>query len=1393
LVAFSITNDATYLATTATKTITLTLAVGDIVVIQAIGPASASPVATQPSGTGLTWTTRASLGAAGTVARNICFTATATVAGSIVITVTRPIGSAAWQAYAWQYRNASGIGAVGAPTVGTTSNLVTFTTLADNSAIAVGSSDWNASDGTTRTRRPVNGNAGTEDAYFFASGNYTTYAQHYADSGIAGSITAGYSAPASQQSAIIGVEVQGVDDGLGSSIELRAAGTPTPTATAVTAINPAVPAAATTGDLSVLSVTLKPYTATITTPSGWTKIGEATNGTTASGADVGSTKVAVFVQESATAGAIGALTQSGADSMIAVINTYEKDAGKTWDYSVFTTGSDTTNGANFSATGAAGLSMAAGDMVVATAAINGDVGTVTAQDIGGMAGITDFVASRTSAVTTTGNDSRILVLDAFAYSGTSSAAPTLTYTNASSGSGTVLWVRLRQVSSGLTGGGSLATTATLTGSGNVATGNGGTLAATATLTGSGSVVTATPLDRWNTAVAARATAAAKWLFIGDSISEGQGATTKPRRWADLLLAGMRSTYTTPGVAGGAGYVPSFYVVGPPDSPWNSYSSFTGSPTQSNVNGSLGYRTAFFTAAGSLTYNLTGTSVDLWWTGGGGTFSYQVDGGSQINVNTAGTYHTDYRTTVSLGSAGAHTVVIRWVSGSIGFSGFTVYNGDETTGIRQYDAARSGAKSADMLIEGGELVKAIQTIAPDLVIIELGGNDALQSVTAATFGANLQTIVSGILGSVSPVPSVLLVGIYTPASTVVPPGTVWADYLTQMSNIAASDPTRVAFLNLSLVMPTTDTTGTGLYSTDGLHPNNTGHRVIAGRVASAIGFGLPSLGEGTLAVTAGLTGSGVVGAGGGGALAGTAGLTGAGLVNRSAGGTLAVTATLTGSAVVARSGGGSLATTATLTGSGAVAASGGGSLAVTATLTGSGVVVAMATGVASGSWWLGAILPDAGFYPDSGIYPDGATAIGMSPPVGGGSLAVLATLTGAGSVVAAGGGGGSLTVTATLTGAGSVATGNGGTLAVIASRTGAGQVGVSGGGSLAVTAGLTGAGQVATTAGGSLPATVTLIGAGSAGVSGGGSLAVTATLTGSGTVVSGTSGGGNLAVTASLTGSGLVARSGGGTLAVTATLSGAGSAGLTGGGGLAVSAGFTGAGAVGKAAGGSLPVAAGLTGAGQVARTAGGDLAVTVTLSGAGTVFKSGSASGTVTWSGTAQAVTAPQGAATGTVTWAGTAVGTTIQSGTATGSVIWAGTANGGAEADGTATGTVTWAGTATGSSPVAGTATGAFTFTGTATGAITPAGTASGTLIWSGIAAGAMAAQGAATGAVLWEGEAVGVDPQTGYIPRIITIGTGRNHGPSSGQGHRMGPGVGAGARSGAPTVGAGRSEAGG
>lgn len=202
---------------TTPKTVSVTVQTGDLLIVASVAAgANGGAVNTAPTGGSLTYAQLATLGTDLNKARAIAWSATATSSTTFNVSCVHPSTTSTgvfWGNLVWVWRNHSGVGTVGAPTVNSTSNLVTLTTASANSALSILSSDWNAIDGTTRTARTINGSTGTEDLYGRDSAQYAWYAQRYADCGAAGSVTGGYSAPTGQASAIIAVEIKGTAGG----------------------------------------------------------------------------------------------------------------------------------------------------------------------------------------------------------------------------------------------------------------------------------------------------------------------------------------------------------------------------------------------------------------------------------------------------------------------------------------------------------------------------------------------------------------------------------------------------------------------------------------------------------------------------------------------------------------------------------------------------------------------------------------------------------------------------------------------------------------------------------------------------------------------------------------------------------------------------------------------------------------------------------------------------------------------------------------------------------------------------------------------------------------------------------------------------------------------------
>lgn len=333
--------------------------------------------------------------------------------------------------------------------------------------------------------------------------------------------------------------------------------------------------------------------------------------------------------------------------------------------------------------------------------------------------------------------------------------------------------------------------------------------------------------RWGAALDGRAAAPATIVMLGDSVTEGQSSTAVVERWPNKAAASLRAAYPTPGVVGGSGYWASRYYVYNPatwGAPHPLPASVTGTVSYPTDRGNLGYRTAQLNAGASWTASVTGSSVDVHYEAGGGSFTVQVDGGGATAAQSA-TSAGRYR--VTFGTTGAHTVRINAVS-TFRLSGIMVYNGDETKGLRFYEAGHSGFTTANHLADVANVMTELDRVAPDLVTVFLGLNE-YPNTTPAVFQANLTSLMTQVQGRAK-VPSILIIASYTPGwSGATVAG--WAPYVAAMQAVATAK--GCGLLDLSAVMPQATTSGTGFYNADALHPNNSGMTEVARLVTAKL--------------------------------------------------------------------------------------------------------------------------------------------------------------------------------------------------------------------------------------------------------------------------------------------------------------------------------------------------------------------------------------------------------------------------------------------------------------------------------------------------------------------------------------------------------------------------------
>lgn len=316
------------------------------------------------------------------------------------------------------------------------------------------------------------------------------------------------------------------------------------------------------------------------------------------------------------------------------------------------------------------------------------------------------------------------------------------------------------------------------------------------------------------------------MIIGDSVSEGVGATAIANRYPNVMLKQLRKQFQPSTIAGGRGYLPC------------AWGAFTPIPDPATTS-SAGFDAYYFGLAGrsrglvsgnSYVWSVNGTSVDIVYPGGPayGSLYYKIDAGANVVIDCNKGVEADYYTTrVSLGTRGAHTVTVGWNAGNPFIDGIVEYDQDENAGIVYFDSAHSGYRTTDFTGVVA-LTPQIQNINPHLVIIELGGNDAMGGLTSASVRDNLNIII-GKVRAAAPNASIALVGVYSTSAAY--PTEPWSSYINKIYNIAKYD-TNMGTIDIYSRMPGVGVDTLGLYY-DQWHPNDKGHALLGNYVASLI--------------------------------------------------------------------------------------------------------------------------------------------------------------------------------------------------------------------------------------------------------------------------------------------------------------------------------------------------------------------------------------------------------------------------------------------------------------------------------------------------------------------------------------------------------------------------------
>lgn len=365
------------------------------------------------------------------------------------------------------------------------------------------------------------------------------------------------------------------------------------------------------------------------------------------------------------------------------------------------------------------------------------------------------------------------------------------------------------------------------------------------------------LSRWKTALAARDTANVPMLCLGDSNTEGQGATSIDKRWTSQLAKMLRSKYPTAGIGngGGFGYLSSD-KTGVTTFAWPTLLESNGGSFQSGSVHGAKRVVRIVVGAARITMTVRGTSLDVaYFIAATGVLRVTVDGGTPVTKNTytpGGGFKDNGLFRVPLGASGLHSIVIdRDPSGSVGsgidpsqaihIEGVVVYDGDENRGISVHEVGQYGWNTGtgttgwtrtgftDPITNWPAAQAALK---PALVIITLGTNDVSIPIAAGDYKTNLGNLIGYIRAAVTSAggvqPSFLLHQM--PARNTY--DEAWPAYVNAAKELAEADK-EVAYFDQSLLFQKPTSNAEGMWAPDMVHLSNHGHFTIAADLAAAL--------------------------------------------------------------------------------------------------------------------------------------------------------------------------------------------------------------------------------------------------------------------------------------------------------------------------------------------------------------------------------------------------------------------------------------------------------------------------------------------------------------------------------------------------------------------------------
>lgn len=361
------------------------------------------------------------------------------------------------------------------------------------------------------------------------------------------------------------------------------------------------------------------------------------------------------------------------------------------------------------------------------------------------------------------------------------------------------------------------------------------------------------------AIANRNSARCEIIVLGDSITEGQGASLWANRWVVQAQAAIRAAYPTTanGSGGGYGFIP-IQSAGSDTFTWP-VTQTAGAVTEFDL-GPVRNSTVTSATGSTWTYTATPgtTSVKIMYydVGYSGSFTYKVNSGSTTTVSNTMTGKELLTSSIPMVAGDVLTIVFTAGTGIV-LDGLLHFAGDENSGITLHGCGHFGWCAGTEMSIGWNQPETYSLnwaqcyangfpTTPAALMIMLGVNDArITSVgsgggrTAAQFASDLQGLVSTIRGAATALATLpLILVIPYQANETVQDAGGWAAYAAAIRSVAVADAVGAMVIDLNYRMPTvaSDYDG-GILYIDDYHPTDLGH-LLLGKLAAGAAEGLP---------------------------------------------------------------------------------------------------------------------------------------------------------------------------------------------------------------------------------------------------------------------------------------------------------------------------------------------------------------------------------------------------------------------------------------------------------------------------------------------------------------------------------------------------------------------------